>query len=510
MGGRLFDSFLMVDWSAAARPVTGANSVWWALLRPEAGLVARANPPTRMAAMDAISRLLAEETAAGRRVLAGFDFPFGYPEGAAARLAGRPGWRALWAMLAEALPETPDNANDRFRLAARLNAAWEAPGPFWGYPGPRAQAGLPCRKPAGWGGTLPAEWRVAERIARSGRGAKPKSVWQLSGAGSVGSQALTGIAALERLRRRPGIVGQAVVWPFETGLAPPRAPICLAEVYPSLVPADPAPGEVTDAAQVRALAARLSAIDAEGGLGALFEARALEDAGARRAVAAEEAWILGAGAADRLAPAAPARIGGEAARARAAADLRAATRLDHLPAALHPLALAVVAASGRPETADRLVWSEGAGEAGRAALAAGAPVLTDCPMVATGLARAGLPAGNPTICTAENPRLPRLAAERGLAPAAAAVDLWADRIGGAVVAIGTEAAALARLHRRLLGGWPRPALVLAFPVGFDGAAVAKAALAAESRGTAFVALRGRAGGAPLAVAAVRALAGERP
>src|SRR5690349_15339787 len=113
----LFDSYLMVDWSAAAVPRRGPDSIWLCHLRT--GRVHLENPETRLAARDRLADLLAAELAAGRSVLAGFDFPFGYPEGFAARLGGD--WRGVWRLLGEWLVESHDNANNRFEVAARLN-----------------------------------------------------------------------------------------------------------------------------------------------------------------------------------------------------------------------------------------------------------------------------------------------------------------------------------------------------------------------------------------------------
>lgn len=291
----LFDAVLIVDWSAASVPKTGRDSIWWALHRVGKGEVERANPATRAEAMAEIEALLAAELTAGRRVLAGFDFPFGYPAGVAARLSGEPGWQPLWARLADALPSRPDNRTERFAVAAELNAAWDAEGPFWGNASAQDHPGLPRKKPAGWGVALPREWRLVERLQRAAPGANPKSVWQLAGAGSVGSQALTGIACLERLRQSPQLSGAVEVWPFETGLAPPTKPLCIAEVYPSLVPVNPQPGEVRDAAQVSALARHFATLDAKGLLAPLFRADALTNLADRAAVETEEAWILGVG-----------------------------------------------------------------------------------------------------------------------------------------------------------------------------------------------------------------------
>lgn len=180
-------------------------------------------------------------------------------------------------------------------------------------------------------------------------------------------------------------------------------------------------------------------------------------------------------------------------------------RLGRFPAALRPLAARIVHASGMPEVADRLAFSPGAGEAGAAALAAGAPVLCDCAMVAAGIT-ARLPAGNPVLVTLADPCVPGLAAALGTTRSAAAVELWRPHLAGALVAIGNAPTALFHLLEGLDAGWPRPALILGFPVGFVGAAEAKAELARDPRGVPFVTLRGRRGGSALAAAAVNALA----
>jgi precorrin-8X/cobalt-precorrin-8 methylmutase len=182
-------------------------------------------------------------------------------------------------------------------------------------------------------------------------------------------------------------------------------------------------------------------------------------------------------------------------------------RLDRFPEGLRALVTRVVHACGMVEVADRLAFSPEAGEAGAAALAAGAPVLCDCAMVAAGVTRARLPAGNDVVVTLNEPGVPEFARRLGTTRSAAAVELWEGRVGGAVVAIGNAPTALFHLLERLDAGWPRPAVILAFPVGFVGAAESKAELAADPRGVPFVTLRGRRGGSAMAAAAVNALAG---
>ena len=127
-------------------------------------------------------------------------------------------------------------------------------------------------------------------------------------------------------------------------------------------------------------------------------------------------------------------------------------------------------------------------------------------MVGAGIIRRNLPAANEVIVTLNDPSVPALAAEIGNTRSAAAVRLWRDRIEGAVVAIGNAPTALFHLLELLDQGWPRPAVILGFPVGFVGAAESKAELANDSRGAEFIALRGRKGGSAMASAAVNALA----
>lgn len=183
-------------------------------------------------------------------------------------------------------------------------------------------------------------------------------------------------------------------------------------------------------------------------------------------------------------------------------------RIDRFPPALRAVATRVVHASGMVEVADRLAFSPDAGEAGRAALLRGAPVLCDCEMVAAGVTRSRLPGASEVVVTLNAAEVPDLARSLGTTRSAAAVELWRGRVEGAVVVIGNAPTALFHLLERLDEGWPRPALILGFPVGFVGAAEAKAELAANPRGVPFVTLRGRRGGSAMAAAAVNALGRE--
>ena len=190
------------------------------------------------------------------------------------------------------------------------------------------------------------------------------------------------------------------------------------------------------------------------------------------------------------------------------ATIRAEANLSAIPADLEKLAVRVIHACGMTDVTDDLVFSPGAGAAGRLALSQGAPILCDARMVAAGITRARLPADNRVICTLNDPSVPERARALGNTRSAAALELWQPDLEGSVVVIGNAPTALFHLLDMLDAGAPKPALILGFPVGFIGAAESKALLAADSRGVAFVALRGRRGGSAMAAAAVNALATE--
>ncbi len=174
---------------------------------------------------------------------------------------------------------------------------------------------------------------------------------------------------------------------------------------------------------------------------------------------------------------------------RSFAIIRAEASLDTLPADLAHVAVRLIHACGMT-------------------LRAGAPILCDARMVAEGITRSRLPAANDVLCTLHHPDVPALASRLGHTRSAAAVELWRPHLAGAVVAIGNAPTALFRLLELLAEGVPKPALILGFPVGFVGAAEAKAALVTQSQGVPFLTLHGRRGGSAIAAAAVNALARE--
>ncbi|WP_420419316.1 precorrin-8X methylmutase [Pacificispira sp.] len=186
--------------------------------------------------------------------------------------------------------------------------------------------------------------------------------------------------------------------------------------------------------------------------------------------------------------------------------IREATDLGGVPEDLHTVAIRLVHTGGRPDILADLTASDGAIVAGRDALKAGRPVLCDVEMVSKGIIRSRLPAKNDVLCTLGLGAVAPLAQRLGTTRSAAAVDLWEPWLEGAVVAIGNAPTALFHLLERIDQGFPKPALILGFPVGFVGAAESKDALVAS--GLPHIALTGREGGSAYAAAAVNALCGE--
>ncbi|GGN60483.1 precorrin-8X methylmutase [Actinoplanes lobatus] len=191
---------------------------------------------------------------------------------------------------------------------------------------------------------------------------------------------------------------------------------------------------------------------------------------------------------------------------RSFATIRAEADLSGLPEDVSRVVVRMIHACGMVDLVKDVRFSPGVVTAARKALLDGAPILCDAEMVASGVTRSRLPAANEVICTLRDPAVPGLAAAIGNTRSAAALDLWGDRLGGAVVAVGNAPTALFRLLEMVAAGAPRPAAVLGIPVGFIGAAESKEALA-ES-GLDYLIVRGRRGGSAITAAAVNALASE--
>lgn len=284
----MFDRYVVVDWSASSTPKLGRDSIWIAVY-DQTGAASSTNVATRDAAEAALVDIFSSDPTS--TTLVGVDFSLGYPLGTAAALglAGTPWW-AMWEMLADRIGDDDRNRNNRFAVAAGLNAELTGgASPFWGCPPSAAGVHLTTTKPSTVGPL--AQFRAVEALLR-GQGRRPFTSWQLLGAGAVGSQSLLGIPRLHALSRRFG--ERVQVWPFTTGLQPPvldDGVIVVAEVWPSMLDVDDAAGAVRDAAQVDATARWLAAADAGGRLDALF-CPGLEPEMSAAAVG-EEGWVLG-------------------------------------------------------------------------------------------------------------------------------------------------------------------------------------------------------------------------
>ena len=296
---RLFNAYIIVDWSAAAKPNTGADSVWIGVLKRDVRfrLAFEAfNPPTRAEAEKKLVAILDDLKKRSERALLGFDFPLGFPRGfaSALKLSTETPWRAAWDQLDRMVTDKANNLNNRFGVGSEINRRLTGgPFPFWGCPPKDALTTLQPKKTRDHGpGDLP-EFRHAEIVAK---GASP--IWKLYYNGSVGSQAILGIPVVRRLKLARGEAMR--VWPFETGFKTLDEPdlagveLVAAEVYPSMLKVAPAPGEVKDLAQVRATAEHFARLDEAGKLGALFGASKTAPAEVIEEAEREEGWILGA------------------------------------------------------------------------------------------------------------------------------------------------------------------------------------------------------------------------
>jgi len=299
---RLFDAYIIADWTAAEGKKLGDNSVWIGVAKRDVRFrlyTETFNVATRAEGEAMLKSLLADHRRRGDRVLVGFDFSLGYPSGTAARLGLRdsPAWSAMWKFLSANIVDKADNTNNRYQVAAKMNRlmtdeAW----PFWGAPAKQAQRWLTTTKPPpGSGADIP-EDRATERAIRGGR-LQPKSNWQMHGAGAVGGQTMVGIPLVRRLLDHLGAA--ATLWPFQTGwralsvddLA--ETPVVVAEVWPSIFDAKPHAGEFKDQAQVRATAEALAQMDDKGTLAAAFAPPKTASEDLIVQVEQEEGWILG-------------------------------------------------------------------------------------------------------------------------------------------------------------------------------------------------------------------------
>lgn len=299
---RIFDSYIIVDWSAASKPTTGADSIWIGALTPDARLNLKftgINPDTRTKAFEQLCAALERLLNRGDRILLGFDFPLGYPAGTS-QLLNLPieqtaPWLAMHQFLARELKDKPDNSNNRFALAARMNRIMsDGPFPFWGCPRKDVITTLSDKKPRAHTTDDVSEFRLTETQAINEKKGRPQPVWKLGYAGAVGGQAFTGIPVVSKLKDRfPDEIG---IWPMETGWIDdgdnvPR--ILVSEVYPSILETPQIAGRVKDDIQVESLAKWFAELDSKNRLLRQLSRPSYLSDHESTMIQAEEGWILG-------------------------------------------------------------------------------------------------------------------------------------------------------------------------------------------------------------------------
>jgi hypothetical protein len=295
---RLFQAYVIVDWSAASKPATGGDSVWIGVLKRDVRFrltFESHNPPTRAAAEKLLAGILDDRAKRSERTLLGFDFPLGFPRGfaSALKLPGDAPWMSAWNQIDRMVKDKPDNTNNRFGVGSEINRRLTGgPFPFWGCPPKDALTTLQPKRTREHGpGDLP-EFRHAELVAKGS-----SSIWKLYYNGSVGGQAILGIPVVRRLKLARGDAFK--VWPFETGFKTlteadlSGVDVVACEVYPSLYPLTPLPGEVKDPSQVRTTAEHFAKLDEAGKLAAAFGPNKDTAADVVVDAAHEEGWILG-------------------------------------------------------------------------------------------------------------------------------------------------------------------------------------------------------------------------
>jgi len=510
----LFDTYIMVDWSAASTPKTGVDSIWYSVIeRRDTKLIETAlkNPATRVEACTDLVDILSDLSSRGLKTLVGFDFSFGYPHDFPEALGlNDTSWRGVWRMMSQRIQDGTKNENNRFDVATEFNKKLSGTaGPFWGCPKAKQTEFLETRKP--YMNQLTNEMRLCEQRIKG-----VKSAWQLLGTGCVGSQTMMGIARLEHLRNHPWLEGQIKVWPFETGLkclnSGDLSAITFAEIYPSQILVQGHDGLPKDAVQVSTMARHYAELDQFEDLAMLFAGdETLSDLD-RESVERCEGWVLGIGKSPR-----DQALSWLKTYIKKPNDIyqKSQEMIEHdidvscFDKDMQDVAIRMIHACGDVNLRDNIAYSPGAADLGRAALQSGCPILVDVEMVSHGIIRKRLPENNPVICTLNDARSPAKAEELGTTRSAAAVEFWEDWLEGSVVVIGNAPTALFHLIQGLLEGrFKKPALIVACPVGFVGAAESKECLMAlaDDLEIPYITVRTRRGGSAIAASALNALA----
>lgn len=287
----LFDRYLIVDWSASAKPKRGKDSIWLGYAGHD-GLIdmgLEANPSTRTQAMSIIKNICVSIDAKSKLFI-GFDFGFGYPVGAAKKMTGKACWRCVWQFLSNKFYDTQEAASSRFQIANDINKdCFDGVSQFW-----RCTNSLKGKldylsfDKVGRGDLPIADRRHCENVIP-----RAKSNWELLNPGSVGSQTMLGLSALGKFTNEPTLKERISVWPFETDFTDKEfKQITLAEIYPSAftLAYEDAP---LDHAQVKTLAHGFAALDREDKFKTLLQKPDSLEGKALNEVLTEEGWIVG-------------------------------------------------------------------------------------------------------------------------------------------------------------------------------------------------------------------------
>ncbi len=307
----MFDAYIFVDWSARSKPSRlqpCQDAIWVGTLTAENDQGEERYFRTRDACVGYLSGLLKELAVRRWRVIIGFDFPYGYPEGFAAavhRDQDQPTWQEVWDTLGDLIKDQPDNWNNRFEIASLLNERVSAvqPGPFWGCPKARESTSLKMTSP---GFPFVADNSAPLKRLRLGdsRLKGVQETWKLCGVGSVGSQAILGIPRVRALRFETELRDISLVWPFETGFmsapcAGDRPFILHCEIWPGVVKSETVELagteciDIRDQAQVRAMCRWTRDLDRSDRLGTLLDRPDGLNDEEVRVIVMEEGWILG-------------------------------------------------------------------------------------------------------------------------------------------------------------------------------------------------------------------------
>ena len=293
---RIFDNYIMIDWSASSKPNTGNDSIWIGVLRRDVRLQLRFeafNPPTRALAYSKLIELLDSFSKRNDKTLIGVDFALGYPKGTSAALnLGDNPHKAIFEFIANEIKDKPNNSNNRFAVAAMMNRVISgADFPFWGCPKKDTLKTLQPKKTVPHNDDTIAEYRICDIVAKAA-----SSVWKLYSPGSVGSQTLTGIPYIQKLQTE---ISGVKIYPFDTSIKPlvksdlDDTNIVISEIYPSMLKLKPSDGQAKDLMQVRTIAEHFAKLDDADKLGNIFGGIAKLSDEQKSIIEAEEGWILG-------------------------------------------------------------------------------------------------------------------------------------------------------------------------------------------------------------------------